>query len=434
MKPIVKKATLMLTAFSIFACSRQAGQVQHTNSGKAFPLYLENLNQDREMSAALKRSFEHYEAPRLLDNELYTNFRYTRLEGFDYHNFDGTISRRDPSKIIFEKGKYYVWYTHRQTSTEPKGREACNDTVPSTDWDLSEIWYATSTDGFTWEEQGVAVPRPPKPSPGWRSVATADILKWQDKYYLYYQAFDAPSGTFNEKKDAYDICPVAMSWSDSPDGPWTALDQVVIPFGADDEWDTRVIHDPMPLVHNGKIYLYYKSGLDKRDANKKHWDCWGLATADSPEGPFVKHPLNPLLNSGHETMLFPFREGVAAIVGTDGIEHYTIQYAKDWLNFEIASVTQLLPTAAGVFSPDAFTDSRNADGITWGLSHFINAGNQWNKMCSMLGRFDCDLSQKVDDPSLKQSNILLPNELYFKFGLNKEQRERIDRENKELNK
>jgi hypothetical protein len=38
----------------------------------------------------------------------------------------------------------------------------------------------------------------------------------------------------------------------------------------------------------------------------------GLATADNPLGPFTKHPLNPVLNSRHETTLFPFEEGVAA--------------------------------------------------------------------------------------------------------------------------
>ena len=118
----------------------------------------------------------------------------------------------------------------------------------------------TSTDGFTWEEQGVAIPRPPKPEPGWRSVATTDILKFNGKFYLYYQAFSAPSGK-PANGGATDVCPVAMSWADSPDGPWTPLNEVVIPFGAEDEWDHRVIHDPYPLVKDGKIYIYYKSGL-----------------------------------------------------------------------------------------------------------------------------------------------------------------------------
>ena len=426
---MINNYLILISLFFIASCTTKQDKIQQNaiSTQKTFPLYIKDLDTNKTISSAIRRSFENYEAPRLLDNELYTNFKYTELKGFNYNKGNGTISRRDPSKIIKENGKYYVWYTHRETSTEPKGFKNANDTIPSQDWDLAEIWYATSTDGFTWEEQGVAVPRPPKPKPGWRSVATADILKFKNKYYLYYQAFDAPSGKYNEKRDAYDICPVAMSWSNSPDGPWTALDNVVIPFGTENEWDYRVIHDPNPLVHNGKIYIYYKSGMDTRDTNRKFWDAWGVAIADKPEGPFIKHEANPIMNSGHETIVFPFKEGVAAIVNTDGIEHYTIQYAKDWINFEIASVTQLLPTAAGVYAPDAFDD--DGDGITWGLSHFINAGNNWNKMYSKLGRFDCDLSQKVNDPSLKQSNILLPNDLYFSQGLTAEQRKRINKRN-----
>ena len=404
---------------------------QQKNNQKAFPLYLKDLDPNRELSAAMKRSFQKYEAPRLLDNELYSNFRYTELKGFDYHNNDGTISRRDPSKVIFENGKYYVWYTYRETATHPQGYAKCTDVIPSVDWDLCELWYATSTDGFTWEEQGVAVPRPAKPNPGWRSISTTDILKWKGKYYLYYQAYNSPSGKPSTGEEGpTDACPVAMSYADSPDGPWTPLNNVVIPFGNENEWDSRVIHDPFPLVHNGKIYIYYKSGLGERDANRKHWDCWGVAIADKPEGPFVKHSLNPVMNSGHETILFPFKEGVAALVSTDGIEHGTIQYAKDWVNFEIASTTKLLPVAGGPFSADAFTDSKNADGINWGLSHFINAGNNWKRMYSKLARFDCDLSQSTNDPSLKKSQIMYPNDLYFRYGLNKAQKERINAVNK----
>ena len=145
--------------------------------------------------------------------------------------------------------------------------------------------------------------------------------------------------------------------------------------------------------------------MGARDVNRKHWDCWGLAIADAPEGPFVKHPLNPVMNSGHEVSLFPYKEGVAALAMSDGIEHYTIQYAKDWVNFEIMSTATLMPVAAGSFSPDAFTDSGDADGISWGLSHFINAGNNHQKFYTELARFDCDLSRKISDPSIKKSHI-----------------------------
>ena len=173
-------------------------QAQQTKPSVFFPYNVSEKPEKVELSAAMKRSFENYSGIHPAENELYSQFKYTRLQGLDYNNHDGTISRRDPSKIIFENGKYYVWYTYRNTASIPLGPEKCNDTIPSTDWDLSEIWYAKSEDGVNWEEQGVAIRRPSFPKPGWRSVSTPDILKWKGKYYLYYQAFIEASGKRGE--------------------------------------------------------------------------------------------------------------------------------------------------------------------------------------------------------------------------------------------
>ena len=250
--------------------------------------------------------YDNYRTPRPEDNELYSSFAYTQIEGFDYHGGDGTVSRRDPSKVIVENGKYYVWYTKRNTQVPPigysRGHEA-TDVIPSTDWDLSEIWYATSNDGLTWEEQGVAVPRPPAPNVGARSVATPDILKFDGKFYLYYQGFNEPSGS-SAKGDA---CPVTVSYADSPDGPWTACNKIVVENGEPGTWDQYSIHDPYPLIYNGKIYLYYKAAYGDRP---DYLVGNGLAMADNPLGPFTKHPLNPVLNSSHETAYFPFEQGL----------------------------------------------------------------------------------------------------------------------------
>ena len=361
-------------------------------------------------------------APRPEHNELFSKFKYTQLIGFDYNHHDGTISRRDPSKIIFENGKYYVWYTKRHTPTPPLGARFCNDTIPSSDWDLADIWYATSEDGFIWEEQGVAVPRPQKPNVGWRSVSTTDILIWEGKFYLYYQGFMEASGLRG------DDCPVSVSYAETPDGPWTASNEIIIPNGAKDEWDQYSIHDPYPLVYKGKIYLYYKSDFDG-DPNLVRMQ--GLAVANDPLGPFEKHPLNPIINSGHETTLFPFREGIAAMVIRDGNEHSTIQYAKDGVNFEIASITSLMPSAGGPFVPDAFSSNGNGRGITWGLSHFINA-TTWDKNHAVLARFDCDLSLDLDDPEMKKTGVYHKPEVYYKQGLSEKQKKRILEENREL--
>ncbi|MFY0652460.1 MAG: glycoside hydrolase [Cyclobacteriaceae bacterium] len=424
----MKQLCYFLILLALAACQNQPKNIpaQGVVDQEPFPYTITEDTKNRNLSAAMDRSFNHYSAIHPRNNELYSQFKYTALKGLDYNNHDGTISRRDPSKVIFENGKYYVWYTKRDTPVIPVGAKNAaqsNDTIPSTDWDLSEIWYATSEDGFTWKEQGVAVPRPPKPEVGWRSVTTTDILKWKGKYYLYYQGFMEASGLKG------DYCPVTASYSDSPDGPWTPAGKIVIENGPEGSWDQYAIHDPYPLVHNGKIYIYYKSAFNRPNPV---WVGGGLVIGDDPLGPFEKHPLNPLTSSGHEVTMFPFKEGLAAIVAKDGNEHFTVQYAMDWVNFEIASICELVPVATGPFVPDAFTNTTNGRGITWGMCHFINAGTYGVNQHSILARFDCDLSLDVDDPAMKTTGIWFKPEYYFQQGLNKDQRDRIARTNEEI--
>ncbi|MBT4500156.1 MAG: family 43 glycosylhydrolase [Gemmatimonadetes bacterium] len=389
-----------------------------------FPYGLPRERPNIPLSRAMERLYTRYSAPTYWWNELYSQFRYTPLEGLEYNNGDGTLTRRDPSKVIRANGKYYVYYTRRSTSTPPQGVEGGTDVIPSTDWDLSEIWYATSEDGFVWEERGVAVPRPPKPHAGWRSVSTPDVLFWKGRYYLYYQSFLEMSGKRG------DDCPVSVSWADSPDGPWTSTHKLVIPNGPEGAWDQYSIHDPYPLIYKGRIYLYYKSDMNGRPEPIR---AQGLAIADDPLGPFEKCPLNPVLNSGHETGLFPFKGGIAALAIRHGNEHNTVQFAPDGINFEVAASVSLMPTAPGPYVPDAFTDTDDGRGITWGLCHFTEVGTR-DRRHSILARFDCDLSQGHHEPWMRETEHWWPPEFYFRSGLNEDarrQREQAAREDLE---
>ena len=92
---------------------------------------------DRPLSAAMHRLYDEWNPLEDRGNELYSNFRYSRLEGFSYEN---NASRRDPSKVLKIDGTYYVWYTRRQTAQPPSGPKKATDTNPSSDWDLAEIW------------------------------------------------------------------------------------------------------------------------------------------------------------------------------------------------------------------------------------------------------------------------------------------------------
>lgn len=391
----------------ILICLLTASAYGGAKAPKPFPYKMPKEKPDMPLSAAMERAYDNYSAPTYWWNELFTKFKYTELEGLDYHDGDGTITRRDPTKVVKANGKYYVWYTHRHTPVPPQGPQGGTDTIASYDWDLSEIWYATSKDGFVWEEQGVAVPRPPKPHAGWRSVSTPDVLFWKGRYYLYYQAFMEMPGKRG------DDCPVAVSVADSPDGPWTAANKIVIPNGPEGAWDQYSIHDPYPLVYKGRIYLYYKSDFNGKPESIR---AQGLAIADDPLGPFEKCPLNPVLNSGHETGLFPFKGGIAALAFRHGNEHNTIQWAPDGINFEVASSVSLMPIAPGPYVPDAFTDTKDGRGITWGLCHFTTPGTKKTKH-SILARFDCDLSQDYHDKYMKDPEHYWPPEFYFRSGL-----------------
>ncbi len=417
---------LYTTVIALFILSCNGNKETATNSteneSSAFPYTVTEETPNRKgLSEAIDRSFKDYMAYRPEDSPLYSTFKYCDMEGFDYRDGDGTVSRRDPSKIVKANNKYYIWYTKRDTKCPPIGAQnaaKCDDTTPSTDWDLAEIWYATSSDGFTWQEQGVAVERAEKPNPGHRSVSTPDILVWKGKYYLYYQSFTEPSGLKG------DYCPVSMSYADSPDGPWTHSNKIVIENGKEGEWDQFAIHDPYPLVHNGKIYIYYKSAFNRPN---KLWVANGFVTGDNPEGPFTKSPKNPVLNSGHEVMVFPFKEGLAAVITSDGIERNTTQYSSDWENFHVEATIDFPPIAAGPYIEDAYTDTKYGKGISWGACHFVGVGTS-KKYYSILSRFDCCLTTDNDEQAYKSTKNRYPKEVYYSRKLTtKERKEREER-------
>lgn len=436
-----KRIAWIVTGAGLFGVGLALGlALQPASKSNAFPAEIPaNKPSDRALSAAMHRLYDqwgpetavHQTEPSQDDHqELFTSFRYSRLEGLDY---SGNITRRDPSKVLKIGDTYYVWYTRRHTESSPLGPEKATDTVPSFDWDLAEIWYATSKDGFTWREQGVAVPRPPKPRYGWRSVSTPDVLAFGSKFYLYYQGFNEVPGKRGDR------AATTVSEADSPEGPWRPLGRVVVDFGEPVEWDGGAIHDPYPLVFNGRIYLYYKGQPQSQVPGVTIIRAQGLAIADHPLGPFEKHPLNPVLNSGHETGLFPWRGGIAAIASLDGPEKNTVQYAPDGVNFRLMSIVELPPIAPGPFVPDAFADNRDGRGITWGLCHIPPDEGGFSPAFThfTLARFDCDLNREIHRPGLKTTYPHFNEDAYFQrraalsAGLRKliqAEREQVDHE------
>ncbi len=115
----------------------------------------------------------------------------------------------------------------------------------------------------------------------------------------------------------------------------------------------------VPTFASGQHSLFpYKSDWNGKPESVR---AQGLAIADDPLGPFETCPTNPVLNSGHETGLFHFRGGIAALVIRHGNEQNMIQFAPDGVNFKIASIVSLMPIAPGPYVPDAFTDIKTVE-------------------------------------------------------------------------
>ena len=89
---------------------------------------------------------------------------------------------------------------------------------------------------------------------------------------------------------------IGLALADSLDGPWKRVgDAPILEVSSDrKQWDSFITVNPALLQHpNGQFWLYYKA-----------WDKYnsgdirkiGLAIADRIEGPYRRHPKNPLID------------------------------------------------------------------------------------------------------------------------------------------
>lgn len=342
----------------------------------------------QRISLASKRAIE-----RGYDNkgpEWMTEFDVMPLKG-DFAYQEGVI-RRDPSSVIKVQGVYHCWYTKGEGETVGFDSENVNDKVFP--WDLTEVWHATSEDGETWKEQGVAITRGKAGDYDDRAVFTPEVFYHEGRFYLVYQSVQAPYTNRQYEE-------IAIAYADSPFGPWTKSSSPVVSPAKDGEWegeednrfnvkskgsfDSHKVHDPCLLFFKNKFYLYYKGETMGESMNMggreiKH----GVAVSNSPLGPYKKSDLNPISNSGHEVVVWNYKGGIATLLTTDGPEKNTIQFAEDGLNFEIMAHIKGAPEAIGLFREGV--DETTPPGLTWGLCHKYDSSWNWNYICKFKTR------------------------------------------------
>jgi len=246
---------------------------------------------------------------------------------------------------------------------------------------LSASKMLTLPDGKEWTERGEAVGKGGNGDWDENGVFTPTILIAEGRYYLFYTAVPKP---FKQENPPTPTA-IGVAIADSPNGPWTKYDgNPVLNTGEPGEWDSCRVDDSCLIVRDGKYCLYYKGrqlGLSPAETKM------GLAISDSPTGPYIKHPSNPVFASGHEVCVWPHGEGIAALVSPTGPEGSTVQYSSDGIHFTRKARVKP-PSAPGPYRTDAFADVSYGDGITWGICQ--NA----REKRPFLMRFDCDLRAK----------------------------------------
>ena len=331
-----------------------------------------------KLSAASQRELDYPQGR----SDWFCDFKLHDLGG-DFA-FESGVIRRDPSAIIQIGATFHVWYTRGQGETVGFGSGDPNQKVFP--WDLTEIWHATSSDGWTWQEEGLAIGRGPHGAYDDRAVFTPEILVHEGKYYLVYQVVKAPY--LNRVKEQ-----IALAVADSPSGPWRKSAAPVLSPAENGVWrgeednrfqviergdfDSHKTHDPCLMFYQNQFWLYYKGErMGEQMTFGGREIKWGVAIADNIEGPYRKSEWNPITNSGHEVCVWPYQGGMAALLSTDGPEKNTIQYARDGLNFEIMARLKWTPEAMGIVR-DLDSETAPLAALDWGLCHVYKDGWQY---------------------------------------------------------
>jgi len=124
-------------------------------------------------------------------------------------------------------------------------------------------------------------------------VINPQIYKFDGKYVLLYTGINT--------KSTRKIQAIGMAVADTLNGPWKIIsdrEPLVTISNYKEQFDSILCNNPALLkAPDGKFYLYYKGrSILYEQQNQRICRRIGLAVAEKLEGPYVKHPDNPVLD------------------------------------------------------------------------------------------------------------------------------------------
>ncbi len=342
-----------------------------------------------------------FPAPEIPPELTSAQFRLSPVTGFGR---GPSVFRFDPSGILQIDGTYHVYYTR---FTRADDWFAMLETPNHT-----QIWLATSSDGWNWQEYGQVLADSPDNSWHRAGKHAPHVIEAHGMFYMFYTAHVGPD-YFNKR--------IGMAQADSPAGPFRHCGQGPL-LDADTStavFDTLGQDDSCVLQRGSEFWWYFKGYGIHPDTGKVINDRLCLAIAEAPEGPYTRYEHNPVTLS-HTGCLWPHGQGIAMIadvVDTSDIHPYPtcIQYSPDGIHFARGSIIHALATDPGIAqglelslqhwgvpTPDAgvycpvISDAREpATGVGWGLCQLPDGEHATDPahphQTPFIVRFDCNL-------------------------------------------
>jgi len=275
---------------------------------------------------------------------------------------DSLYNRRDNSDIIKVDGTYYVWYSRMDS--------------PITPGYWATIWYATSQDeGYTWQEQGMALGLGKEGEFDSHSVFTPNILAHKGKYYLYYTGVKPTPGNINkefEGNGTTDITAIGLAVSDSPDGPFVRVENNPVLEISDiaSDFDSFRIDDASLLVRDNKVWLFYKGRSISDGKNGPKRTKMSVAYADQPDGSFKKYD-GYLLDKSHEVLIWNKNGGIVSLASLSK----TLNFSEDGVHFSVLQDSlKKIPMAPGLYRPHLEEGHLETEVPGWGISMIQKKG------------------------------------------------------------
>lgn len=297
------------------------------------------------------------------DNAVFS-FNEVNVTGF----YDNTYVRRDPSDVVYYKGKYRVYFSIAKR--------------PNVNFDFNgEIAAWECTDTSSWQETEVLIPIGAEGTVDRYGLVAPAAAVNNDTLYVYYEGWGAASG---DSTDVPTLIYTMVAWSVDGENFNKTYDTILA--AGPNAIDANRASDPCYVFFNDTIRHYYKSRFEGAGADET---TTSLSNTSGYATPCVKYDGgNPIIDAGHEPTMFKAGQYMVGFINRPHrpVQQFGYIYlSEDGINFNLKKIYELnteFPWGSGIFKDYTQFIQSNSKPPTWGICHQpdINSNTRVNTL------------------------------------------------------